>query len=442
MISPAVGSGQVNVSGTSYTWTGLTNGQEYQVQVRARNAAPDPSEWSGWSAGEIPAGVPDAPAAPRVQRVDSPVAAQITGSWEAPFANGDAVSQYEVTILREGAQFRQFTVPGSTTTFTEDAPAGSSYTATVRAMNKAGWGETSQASAPVRSFVKPSAPGTPSASANGKNGQVELAFSNAQPNGDPIKQYQVSVNGGGWQNLRTDRVVTGLNNGQSYTFRVRAMNTYAGDPSGASASAVPYGPLANPSMRASGNAKSATFSWNAPDGNGRDITAIQVRFTNDNGGWGGWQSVGASGNRTVGDAYSTTYRGEIQVTRSDGQVTRDSAQATSGKDPANPRVAVSRTRPAQYPDRCVHRSCAHLDMRYWDLPAGNYKVTFDTSMPRGTGPSISDSIHNKKVHTIRNGAGTLTTPMFFGYPGETITVLIEGPVTRKASLRWPDAPPG
>src|SRR5699024_9732403 len=94
-IAPSPGGGQISVSGNSHTWTGLENGTSYRIRVRAHNEAPDPSEWSEWSAAEIPAGVPDQPVAPVAQRVDSPVNAQITASWTAPPSNGDTISGYD-----------------------------------------------------------------------------------------------------------------------------------------------------------------------------------------------------------------------------------------------------------------------------------------------------------------------------------------------------------
>ncbi|WP_341358131.1 Ig-like domain-containing protein [Georgenia sp. M64] len=440
-ISPAVGSGQVTVTGTSHTWTGLTNGQEYRVQVRARNAAPDPSEWSGWSAGEVPAGVPDTPAAPRVQRVDDPVAEQITAAWEAPYANGDAVSQYQVQILRDGAAFREFTVPASTTSFQEDAPAGSSYTVTVAAQNKAGWSGTSPQSAPVRSFAKPSAPGTPTATATGQDGVVQLEFTAAQPNGDAITGYQVSVNGGAWQNLRADRRVTGLQDGSSYTFRVRATNTYPGDPSGASNTAVPYGPLGNPTIRANANSDQVTFTWSTPDGNGRAITATEVRFKDGGNAWTGWQRVAANDSARRGGSWDTLYQGEVRVIREDGARTSASASARTAPPPpppTNPRVEVSRTRSAigaPYGE-CTHVSCAYLDARYWDLPAGSYTVTFYAN-----GTYVSGSSSNGKVHSLR-GDGLLQTTMYRGYPGERVRVVFDGPVREEHTLVWPNAPAG
>ena len=51
-------------TGTSVTITGLTNGQEYQLQVRAENSKGD-GAWSALASG-TPADYPDAPDAPSI----------------------------------------------------------------------------------------------------------------------------------------------------------------------------------------------------------------------------------------------------------------------------------------------------------------------------------------------------------------------------------------
>ncbi|MFH5823506.1 Ig-like domain-containing protein [Georgenia sp. AZ-5] len=433
-ISPALGSGQVGVTGTSHTWTGLTNGREYRVQVRARSSAPEPSDWSAWSAGEVPAGVPDAPSAPRVQRVDNPVAGQIHGTWDAPHANGDAVSEYRVRIDRDGARFREFTVPASTRSFTEDAPAGSAYTVTVAARNKAGWGADSPASRQVRSFLRPSVPGVPAAEPTGEDGEVRLRFTDAHPNGDPVEGYQVSVNGGGWAPLPADRVVRDLTNGSLYSFRVRAVNTYQGDASRPSDPASPYGPL-RASMQASAGPNSVTLAWSGADGNGRPVVRQQLCVTST-GGLSECFDPGTAGSRTYRAPKGTVFDAELRVTRllvpGDERTTSVRAGATTHADT---RVRVSRTREAVGEHGCEHGSCAFLDADYHDLPRGAYRVTFFARGER------VHSTANGQVHQLE-GSGRLETPMYRGYPREEVRVVLDGPVWAEHTLVWPDAPAG
>ncbi|WP_345218595.1 Ig-like domain-containing protein [Georgenia halophila] len=440
MISPSTGGGQVNVTGTSYTWTGLQNGQEYRVQVRARNQAPDPSEWSGWSAGEIPAGPPGRPAAPQVQRVDDPVAEQITASWQAPNNNGDPISEYRAVIYRDGAEFRRFTT--TETSFQEDAPAGSDYTVSVAARNKAGWSETSPGSQSVRSFARPSQPGTPTATATGQDGVVRLEFRSSQPNGDPIRGYQVSVNGGAWQSLRADGRVTGLRDGDGYTFRVRAMNSYVSPASVASNQAIPYGPFGEIRLSAQttgADNENVRFDWDAPDPNGRSIDTRQIRFRDGGGSWTGWRDVNDVDHARRGPAWSTTFRAEMRVVRSDGEERKASAQKTTDakpEPPKNPRVEVSRTRNAVGAPygNCTHRSCAYLDGEYWDLPRGDYTVIW----------YADGAEKNREFASNISGHGIVHGSHFRGHPGERIRVVFDGPGSNdyQHTLVWPDAPAG
>src|SRR5690606_16872166 len=404
---------------TSYTWTGLENGQEYRVQVRARNQAPDPSDWSGWSQGEVPAGPPARPAAPQVQRVDDPVAEQITGSWQPPNNNGDAISEYRVTIQRDGARFKQFTT--SDTSFQEDAPAGSDYTVSVAARNKAGWGETSPQSQSVRSFARPSQPGQPTATATGDSGEVQLEFRNSQPNGDTIRGYQVSINGGGWQSLRSDRTVQGLSNGSQYTFRVRAMNSYASPPSQASGAAVPYGDMGSASLNASRTqAREVTFSWSLPDGNGRDVESQQIRYRTNGGSWSGWSNINRQGSSTQGGEYSTTYEAEVRVVREDGQqrTAQASARTVNPPPPPDPSITLVRDRDGYHPPgdpdgTCTHSSCAYIDFRYSDLPAGNYRIEIHASQSTEGNPWRTYNAH-------LSGDGRWNSTAYRGNPGERV----------------------
>ncbi|WP_324651206.1 Ig-like domain-containing protein [Georgenia sp. H159] len=443
-IAPSPGGGQISVSGNAHTWSGLQNGQSYTVRVRAHNDAPDPSEWSEWSAPEVPAGPPDQPVAPVAQRVDSPVNAQINASWTAPPNNGDPISAYDVVISRDGAAFRSFTVPGGQTSFTEDAPAGSDYTVTVAATNKAGTSPASPASAPVRSFLQPDRVGDVTATEGDR--QATLAFSAPADNGDPIRRYEYQVNGGGWSQLPANRVIGGLNNGSSYTFTVRACNTYCGEASPASNAVVPYGPFGQATMSGQRHGRhdgytdgvteqpGATFSWTTPAGNGRDVTSVQLRIDNGSGSWGGWQNVPASGNRRINGDWDTTYRAQVRAQRADGEVRTAAASVTTinapvrrpDPPPPEPSMSIVRDRSAVGQPGCTHSSCRFVDINYSNLPAGNY--TYQVS--------DEDGAFGSPMTRRLSGSGHLEGWSYFGNPGERVTVTLRGPKNLSASIVW------
>ncbi|HLT84934.1 MAG TPA: Ig-like domain-containing protein [Phototrophicaceae bacterium] len=444
-IAPSPGGGQISVSGNSHTWTGLQNGQSYTVRVRAHNDAPDPSEWSEWSAPEVPAGVPDQPVAPVAQRVDSPVNAQINASWTAPPNNGDTIAGYDVVIYRDGASFKSFSVPGGQTSFTEDAPAGSDYTVTVAARNKAGTSPVSPASAPVRSFLQPDR--VVSVTATEGDRQATLAFSAPADNGDPIRRYEYQVNGGSWNQVPSNRVIGGLSNGSSYRFTVRACNTYCGEASPASNAVVPYGPFGQATMSGQRHGRhdgyidgiteqpGATFSWTTPGGNGRDVTSVQLRVDNGNGSWGSWQSVPASGSRKINGDWATTYRAEIRAERADGQVrtASDSVRTIDAPvrrpDPPKPSITMRRGSSAVGQPGCTYYSCSYLAFDYENLPAGTYTVEF--SAPGENNPW-------RTYRPRLSGNGTYQATAYRGGSNETVTVRVRGNgVDLTSSHTWP-----
>ncbi len=142
-LSPAPPSGPATVTATSTSvaFTGLLNATEYRVRVRALNAAPDPGDWSSWSAGQVPADVPEPPGA--VQATRTTVGSgdrQITVTWTPSAPRGDAVSAYDVQV--DGVLA---TVPGTQLSYVFPAEPGRTYAIDVRARNKAGnssWAST------------------------------------------------------------------------------------------------------------------------------------------------------------------------------------------------------------------------------------------------------------------------------------------------------------
>ena len=112
---------------TTFTWEGLTNGQEYTFRVRAVNAKGN-GQFSSPSAPEHPLRQPDAPAAPVGERGSR----FIDVSWAAPGNGGDPIIEYEVTLVSTGAVNRTT----STVLRWSNLPNGQAQQFQVRARNR------------------------------------------------------------------------------------------------------------------------------------------------------------------------------------------------------------------------------------------------------------------------------------------------------------------
>lgn len=421
--TPPSGSAQkTGVTGTSLVWQGLQNGTAYQVRVRAHNRAPEPSGFSAWSATEIPAAPPAAPAAPTTTRLDAVGSQnQLQVNWNQPATNGDAISGYQLDVLQGGSVVRTVSVAaGQTSQAVTVDNSTTTYTFRVRAQNKAGWGSYSPPSAPRQSFGQPGAP--TSVSAQPGNNQVTTTWTPGAANGATASQlsYQYSVNNGAW---RGDWVSGGsgtgvigngqVNNNGTYTIRIRAVATVGADseqgaPSAASNQVAPYGPIGNPTANASASGTSITVSWSSPARNGRDITT-QIRI-----GGGSWETVSASGSRTLNVGYSAS--GTINVrTSAAGQTTTASASSTTPAAPA-PTVVVEEGR-AYNPTGCVSSYCHRLEVRTSaNFPAGTFSYECwgnGSQWNSGSGLAVS--------------AGTDTeVPCTWGFPGQSVWVVLRG----------------
>ncbi|CAH0214626.1 hypothetical protein SRABI76_02353 [Microbacterium oxydans] len=363
-ISPAPPSGvsQKQATGNSMTWEGLENGGNYQVRVQAHNRAPEPSSWSGWSASEVPAGPPLAPAAPTTSEIQGVGnQAQMQVSWVPPNSNGDAIDSYELQVW-EGSTLRSTITPGASakTQAVTVQTSETAYTYRIRATNKAGFGEWSPMSAPRRGVNKP---GTPTLSAvTPGDRSLTLTWNAGAKNGarDSEVQHQYSLNGGGsWAAMPGNSVVTGLSNGTNYNVRVRSVSTvdgttYASDASN-QVTGNPYGPLKQPGISSQQNAKSVTFNWNANNSeNGRSISRVRIRIDG-----GGWQNAGVTGSTTVGNGYSERHTIDVEVTDSAGQQIVGSDAGTSGKKP-DPQAWVTSTGDANGQPNCSDGTCAYF----------------------------------------------------------------------------------
>ncbi|WP_029144969.1 Ig-like domain-containing protein [Microbacterium luticocti] len=424
-ISPAPPSGiaqKTKVTGNSLTWTGLENGTAYQVRVQAVNRAPEPSSWSAWSATEIPARAPDAPGKPATAMLE-PVGdqAQMRVTWTAPNDNGDAVSQYQLDVMRGSSVLNSITVGGTTRSQAVRVDTSTSdYTFRVRAQNKAGWGTWSPVSAPRRGVTAPGQPGAPKATPGDR--QIAVSYTAAAGHGATSGEirYQYSLNGGAWQGSwsGTRGTITGLTNGTDYKVRVRAVSTvdgttYPGGASAASAAAVPFGKPGTPGASASASGQTITYHWSAPDANGAAIDQTQIRIDG-----GAWQTKSASGSTSGNYGFSQRHTIEVRAHNKAGWSAVASASATTAAPP-QPTAIVSRGA-YHTSSTCTSSTCAYFKVTVSNFTAGDYQVYCNATGPYGGTPFAGGATWHFPAN------GTVQLGCYFGGPGQQVWVTIGG----------------
>jgi hypothetical protein len=313
------------------------------VRVLARNNASDPSEWSAYSAAEVPAGVPATPTAPTVSGAGSVgTQSQLKVSWTAPNSNGDAVSSYTLTTLRGGAVVTSQQVASGTSQNVTVDNSESDYEFTVSATNKAGTSGTSAKSAAIRAAGKPGTVNSGTVQPNGTSGQVDVTFTPltaAQRNGSQADEIRYSYRASSGQTggiAAGGGTIGGLPNGQDVTINIIATsikNNVSGDAKAIGAG-NPYGPPNAPSVN---GGKSAVgdgdvhWTWNDPNTNGRALNHYEVSLDG-----GSWRNVGRV-NRfdASGGGWDQTHTLRVRaVTVVTGAI--GSASSTSGSDPTPP----------------------------------------------------------------------------------------------------------
>ncbi|MEQ1700183.1 MAG: Ig-like domain-containing protein [Ilumatobacteraceae bacterium] len=257
---------------------GLTNGTEYTFTLSSRNNKGS-SPTSGPSSGVIPAGKPKDLTAPTAVAGNGTVSV----SWAAPNGNGDNAMTYTLYVFdNSGVNPGPIrTIPGLSGLSTDVAPLtnGTSYSFKFNATNKAG---TSLVDSPMSSQAVPMGPPLQPASvtATPGNGSATLNIGATDSNGSAITDYKVSVNGGAWQSVgnTTTPVIGSLVNGQSYRFRVRAVNIVGdGEISAETNPAViPFGPPVTPSVSVSRSGLTLTWTWSLGSPNGSTPTSGSV----------------------------------------------------------------------------------------------------------------------------------------------------------------------
>ncbi len=263
---------------TSHSWTNLTNGTTYQFRVTAVNQSGN-SDTSAWSAPEHPLREPDASTPVVAERGDK----YLDLAWAAPADNGDPVTSYRIEMESQPGVF----VPSTTRSYRwANLPNGVTQRFRVQSRNRdADWSEPSSWSDPVKPCGTPLAPTGVNATRGDTTATIN--WSEASAEGCAITSYTLyAITSAGValsqtsDGTGTSHTFTGLTNGTSYTFEVRANNSEgAGDLSDQSNAVIPAGPPLRPdtpTVTPQLGMGEITCSIAAPGNNGRPITNWQL----------------------------------------------------------------------------------------------------------------------------------------------------------------------
>ena len=276
---------EVTASGdaTSLVVTGLTNGRAIRFAVSATNAFGS-SPFSAVS--NIVTPNPTVPAAPGVPTATASNG-QATVNWNAPNNGGAAINGYLVQpVNAAGNAVGAPRAANGTSLVVTGLTNGTTYRFSVQARNSVGTGPSSGLSNAVTPTAAPSAPAIGNATAGVGQATVNWTAP-ASTGGSALTGYLVRVftTAGVLVTERsapsnaTSLNVTGLTNGTSYRFQVRADNAVGSSPfSGLSNAVTPATLPGVPSIvGASAGDGRATVNWTAPATNGSPITNYLVR---------------------------------------------------------------------------------------------------------------------------------------------------------------------
>ncbi len=290
-------------SGTtrSYTVTPLDNGTTYFFQVRGRNSVGGGAA-STEREGTPIAGRPGAPTNLEATAGD----AQVALRWTAPSDNGgEPITRYEYRYRDEDDDTyddagNPWTATGGTgtTATVHGLENGKTHYFQVRAVNDLGCSATEtdgcgQQSLEVsaKPFGKPVSRVNLTAATSDEDRQVELTWSVLQtpaPPADDRSGFQYRQNAGSgygsWRDVpnsnagTTTHVVSGLMNGTTYTFQVRAENSSGGGLASNELSAVPSTTPSAPTLTAAASDEQVSLTWTPADSGGRRIVRYDCQW--------------------------------------------------------------------------------------------------------------------------------------------------------------------
>ena len=144
----------------------------------------------------------------------------------------------------------------------------------------------------------PSAPGNLMAA--GGDGEVTLSWRTPNDGGSTIKYYEYMIDDSQWISTKrksTTHTVAGLTNGETYKFKVRAVNLIGPGPESRPVEATPAAvPSAPRNLTATPGDQRVTLIWERPaDNGGLPITSYEYSQKKGGGSFGSWISIDNSG---------------------------------------------------------------------------------------------------------------------------------------------------
>ena len=443
----------------NHTVTGLTNGTEYTFEVRAIN---DEGDGDSASIDATPSTAEIAPSAmSNVQHVVTGFtggsSGQVKFTWDNP--ENDQIDKYQYRFDASASDPDEWdqdwiNIPGTNNKdMTSSDPTsipGTSVTLfyQLRAVNNdaddADTDDVNEGAGPATAITvtrsntpgtstdPPGAPGDLTATPG--VGQVTLSWTApTPPAGTAITKYQYRQNPDSdgnavwtdWADITTSTTdttisgsVTGLSDGTTYTFEVRAFhnNATSSDPSddvaGAAARAetvTPGAPNAPATLAASADAdQQITLTWTA----GLDITNVIVtgfeyrQRASGDAKWGGWNEITGSGATTT--TYSVT---SLEIgTAYEFQVRAVSASGESQPSPTASATTISPPMPLKPTGLTVTAGDDSVTLRWKspeDLAIDKYRYRKTSTVTSGEPDFLSSSSPSPWTPIMDSGSGTI-----------------------------------
>ncbi len=332
-----------SASTTGHTVKNLTNGTLYTFRIRAlsrsgaSSASPEVSATPSVLPPSKPTGLTaEAGSAKAYLKWNDPNDASIT-KWEYQYKTTSSYGAW-TAMANSGATTTAYTATGLSN--------GTLHRFRIRAVGDGGNGAASD-----EASVTPAAvPDRPSGlSAAGGNGQVALSWTDPSDSAITGYEYRKKATGnyGAWTAIpnsgasTTNYTATGLSDGTTYAFQIRAANSTGSSAASAAASALTK-PAQPAGFAAAPKSASAVLSWTDP----RDASITQWQYRRKTGGsWGSWTAMtstlcggAVTTSCTIGGlTNNTAYAFQIRAVNATGEgPASDEAPATPIPVPAKP----------------------------------------------------------------------------------------------------------